>query len=706
MTTNPRLVVEDRFVPSQADWRESLFTTGNGYLITRGAFEEHRSGETRATFINGGFVTPPGELPLLGAVPDWTGLGFTVDGEPFDIQERRPSGYRRVLDTDSGVITRTVLWRGAHTGTVRVTFRRILPLDRPHLAALEVTFEALIGDVLVECQTGIDAGIPSPSVPVWVPERVAPDGSSGGTSSYHSIDGIHRLDLMWRVDTEIPLTYVQDEVHPRVRGVVSLREGERVTLTKYVSYRLERDGDIAVGLPPPGTDFEAVADSSRAAWAKRWQASTIAVDGDPEAELAFRFAAFQLIGAASPDDPGAGMGARIGGFGYRHHVFWDMDIFVAPYFAVCQPDLARAHLAYRYRGLGGARRKAARYGRAGAFYAWESAGTGDEVTPEWSNPLYGEPVRIWTGELQEHITADVAWSAHHYWRWTGDDGFLLDEGAEMIVEGARYWMSRLEHEPDGLHLRNVIGPDEYHIHVDDNFYTNLLAAWQLRLAPQVISRLDRIRSGSGVALLSSLGVSYEDLASFGEAADKTVLRGRADGVWEQHAGFFDLDMIDLTKFEPRLHSLYDLLGEERMQSTAVIKQPDVLMAMTLLPDESNRTGSGRANWEYYEPKADHGSSLSLSFHALLAAQMGEPDLGYSLFRRAAAIDLDDSMGNGAHGIHTACQGGLLMTALFGFAGLRLEDGEPITEPRLPDHWKSVGITFQHRGRAYDVEVSR
>lgn len=700
-----RVVVEDRYVPNDAGWRESFFTIGNGYLMTRGSFEESRQGEIRATFVNGAFVAPPGELPLLGAVPDWTGFEFTVDGERFDLDARRPAGYHRELDLADGVITRSVLWRGAETGTVRVDFRRVLPLDRPHLAAMEVTIEALTDDVEISFSTGIAVDIPSPTFPVWNPLAMAID-ATGGRASYRSVDDVHTLEVRWRIDCTPPLRPIDETRHPRHLASVTIPVGSRLVVTKHVTYQMDRDPGPAPELPAPGTPFVDLANGSARAWARRWKTSKVTVEGDPQAELAFDYAAFQLIGAAPPGDRGAGIGARIGGFGYRHHVFWDTDIFVAPYFALTQPDLARTHLGYRYDGLPGARKKAARYGRRGAFYAWEAAGDGDEVTPDWSSPKYGEPVRIWTGEIEEHITADVAWCADHYWRWTGDDRFMETEGAEMIIDGATYWMSRVESEGDGLHLRDVIGPDEYHIHVDDNFYTNLFAAWQLRRAGRVESWLRSFSPERADALLSRLGVTPADLDAYAAAADRVVLHRRDDGVWEQHQGFFDLEEIDLTRFEPRVHSVYDLLGEQRMQRTAVIKQPDVLMAMTLLPEEADRAGSAEANWSYYEPKADHGSSLSLSFHALLAARMKEPQLGYELFRRAVAIDFEDSMGNGSDGIHTACQGGLLLTGLFGFAGLGLEDGRPVTHPSLPDHWRSMSFTILHRGRPYEMEVVR
>jgi len=696
-------IVEDRYVRCQAPWREALFTIGNGHLMTRGAFEEPRDGEVRATFINGAFVTPPGELPLLGAVPDWTDFRFAVDGEPFDLDRHGPAGYRRVLDTSDGTVTRIVLWRGPHTGTIRATFRRMLPLDKPHLAVLEIGLEALTDVVEIKIETGVNAKVGSPDHPAWKPVD-SRDVKNGGVDRYRSIDDASTLGIHWRVDANLDLAPIN--AHRAMRGATSLAPGQRLIVTKFVTYHVDAASDIDPGLPAPGTTFDDVARSARAAWANRWRSSTIAIDGDPEAELALRYAAFQLIGAAPPSNTEAGIGARLGGFGYRHHVFWDTDIFVAPYFTMTQPDLARTHIGYRFRGLQGARRKAARFGRDGAFYAWESAGTGDEVTPEWSSPVNGEPVRIWTGELEEHITGDVAWCADHHWRWTGDSALLQAEIAEMILDGAKYWMSRVEDDGDGLlHLRNVIGPDEYHIHVDDSFYTNLLAAWQLRKAGDVVATLEQMERGSGHALLDRLGLDRAAPRRFAIAADRIALRSRDDGVWEQHEGFFGLESVDLALFEPRVRALYDLLGEERLQRTAVIKQADVLMAMALLPDEAANTTRRAPNWAYYEPKVDHGSSLSLSFHALLAAQMNQPDLAYSMFMGAAAIDLKDSMGNGHDGVHTACQGGLLLTALWGFAGLRLEAGRPVVSGRLPAHWRSMALSFRHGGQIHEAEVT-
>jgi trehalose/maltose hydrolase-like predicted phosphorylase len=703
---DPRVLRDDRFVSANAAWKESLFTVGNGYLATRGTHEEGYSGEVRATFVNGLYVTPPDELPMLGAVPDWTRVVLAVDGEPVTVGPATTLGYERALDLRTGMLSRSLLWRGADTGVVRFGFRRLLSMDEPHLAALEVTVRALTDPVRLDVETGIDATVPSPTVPAFDTVDATRHHAGGLLGRYRSVDGAHRLTVECALRGLRDARLVADPGHPRLAATVSLGTGASARVVKLVTYHADRDRRPRPSPPGPEVGFDDVAAASARAWAARWRSSEVTVGGDPAAEQALRFAAFHLVAAASPDDPGAGIGARLmSGFGYRHHVFWDTDVFVVPYFTVTQPDLARTHFAYRHRGLDGARRKAAGFGRDGAFYAWEAAGSGDEVTPRWSVPPRGEPVRIWTGELQEHITADVAWAVDHYWAWTGDDDTMAGEGTEMVLDGARYWASRVEDEEDGAHLRRVIGPDEYHIGVDDNAYTNLMAARHLRRAAAVLDWMGEARPDRRRELAAALRLDDGAAARFRAVADRLVTPRRVDGVWEQHAGFFALEDLDLAAYEPRAQSMYDVLGEKRLQEVQVIKQADVLMAIALLPDLVDDPAAYRANWDYYAPRTDHGSSLSLPAHALVAARMGEPDLAYELFVRAAAIDLDDAMGNAAAGIHAACQGGLLQAALFGFAGLSLVDGEPHTTPRLPSHWTSFDFAFYHRGELHHRELT-
>ncbi|HSK06920.1 MAG TPA: hypothetical protein VK990_05320, partial [Acidimicrobiia bacterium] len=596
------LLSEDRLRPELVPWKESLFSIANGFLGTRGSFEEDFQGSVRATFMHGLFATPPGALPHLCPLPDWTGCSITVDGVPFRLDQHAPAGYERVLDMRNGVLTRRVLWRGPGTGLVRIEFRRLLSMATPELASLEIAITSLTDDVQVGVETGLDGSVSGPAGGVWDRvdwERTGP----GRLVMTAAIDNQASVTASTVVEGHQTLGFVGDPVHPRFTATVDLAPGERLVLGKHTTYRPGSRGSA-----PPSDRFDDVAAASATEWTRLWETGAVEVTGDPHAERALRFAAFHLTGAA-PRTAEGGIGARLlSGYGYLHHVFWDTDIFIVPYLTLTQPDLARAHLGYRYRGLAGARRKAAYYGRSGAFYAWESAGTGDECTPEWGATPDGERVRIRTGEIEEHIVADVAYALEHYLTWTGDRRFLRDHGAEMSLDGARYWQDRIVLDDEGRgHLRNVIGPNEYHVDVDDNFFTNAMAAWHLRAAVRHAAALrdhDRSRLAD---LVSGLGLATGWESSFLDLADSVAPLPGPDGVFEEHAGYFALDQVDLGVFEPRRWSLQAILGEKAIGRSQVTKQADVVMGLVLL-DQYQTPDLVRAQLDYYAPRTDHGSS--------------------------------------------------------------------------------------------------
>jgi trehalose/maltose hydrolase-like predicted phosphorylase len=698
-------LVENRFVPNLAAGHEALFTTGNGYLSTRGSFEEARPGEQRGTFIQGLWVTPPGELPILGAVPDWTGVELFIDGTRFSL-ESQPAGYRRTLDFSSGVLTREILWRGPETGVCRLRFRRLLSMANRHLAAMEVQVTALTAPITVRIETGIDCSIPSPLQPAWNPKRWTHTRPAGLGLDAESIDGAQRLEVRSVLFGPGIEAVIREPRRHRWVGERNVGVGETVTYTKYAHYRARRDRNSLASLPDATRGFDDEARASARSWKTRWRGSDLEVGGDPESEQALRFAAFHLIAAAARNDPEAGIGAKLAsGFGYRHHVFWDTDIFVIPYFAVSQPELARSHLMYRYQGLDGARHKAKKYGREGAFYAWESAGNGAEATPEWGQPPIGAPVRIWTGELEEHITSDVAYAIDTYWKWSGDHRFMIEQGIEIVAEGATYWASRLELDSDGAHLRDVIGPDEYHVHVTDSFFTNVSAAWHLRFAADLVDWGRKKHPRAVADLATRLHIDDEAVKTWRSLSARVVKRRGRNRVWEQHRGFFDLEPMDLTCFDPRRSGMWGLLSEERLQGTQVIKQADVVMALALFPDDCGSRSDHLRNWNYYVTRTDHGSSLSPAAHSRVASQLGLVDAAYDFFRQAIDIDLEDSMGNGRDGIHAATQGGVLQAALFGFAGLGLKAEGPHVNPRLPTHWDFFNFTTTFRGKQQQWETT-
>jgi len=387
-------------------------------------------------------------------------------------------------------------------------------------------------------------------------------------------------------------------------------------------------------------------------------------------------------------------------------VFWDTDIFMLPFFILTYPEAARALVMYRYHTLVAARAKAARLGYRGAFYAWESADSGEDVTPPFVVAPDGQIVRILTGEQEQHISADVAFGVWSYWRATGDERFLLEAGAEILIETARFWANRAEREEDGrYHIRGVIGPDEYHETVDDNAYTNGMAQWNLEVAAETANLVAERWPEAWQALSRRLAIEPEEPHRWQQVArDFYTGFDEQTGLFEQFRGYFGLEDIDLAAFVPRTAPIDVLLGRERIQRSKIIKQPDVVMLVHLLwermPPEVRK-----ANFEYYEPRCGHGSSLSPAIHALVAARLGDTALAERYFRQAAEIDLADNMGNAVGGIHAGALGGLWQAAVFGFAGLRFCGEKPEHHANLPPSWRSLSMRFQWRGQWHELTLS-
>jgi trehalose/maltose hydrolase-like predicted phosphorylase len=438
--------------------------------------------------------------------------------------------------------------------------------------------------------------------------------------------------------------------------------------------------------------FEALLGEHRAAWARRWEDADVVVSGDDDLQLAIRFALFHLMASAASSGEAA-VGARgLAGPGYRGHVFWDTDVFVLPFLAATHPPAARAILEYRIRRLPAAMRAARDFGLAGARFPWESARDGTDVTPPSARDATGRLVRIRTGESEEHVVADVAWSAACYVDWTGDEAFEAGPGLRLLVETARYWASRVRFDRDGrAHIYGVIGPDEYHEPVDDNAYTNVMAMWNLRRAAEAAARFGGVPATERERWLDTA-------AALVDGYDASTR------LYEQFAGFYGLEPLVIADLAPRRPIAADvLLGHERVAAAQVVKQADVLMLHHLMPDEV-AAGSLEPNLAFYEPRTAHGSSLSPAIHASLFARAGRLGRAVQMLRIAAAIDLEDLTATTAGGVHIATMGGVWQALAFGFAGLRPRGDTLVVAPRLPDAWDELELRVRFRGARGRVRV--
>jgi kojibiose phosphorylase len=416
-----------------------------------------------------------------------------------------------------------------------------------------------------------------------------------------------------------------------------------------------------------------------------------------------------LIAAPRHNDR-VNIGAKtLSGFGYRGHAFWDTEIFMLPLFTYTAPQIARNLLNYRYHNLPGARAKASQNGFEGAQFPWESADTGEEVTPAWIPDFTQRSrlIRIWTGDIEIHISADIAYAAMQYWKLTGDDPWMVEKGAELVLDTAKFWASRAELNPrtGRFEYTDVIGPDEYHEHVDNNYFTNYFARWNLSTGLTILAWLQQVAPEQASELVERLDLTQNRLDHWRQVAANMYLPAPKEGVLEQFEGYFERKYIHLPDLEPRNRSVQVIYGIEGTNDTQVLKQPDVLMLMYLLRQEfADEIVS--TNYDYYTARTDHsfGSSLGPSIQAIMACELGKPDEAYEHFIRAVRADLRDIRGNAGDGIHAASAGGTWQTVVFGFGGLRVtEDGWQVT-PRLPKHWKRLAFQFFHKGELQRVDI--
>jgi trehalose/maltose hydrolase-like predicted phosphorylase len=628
---------------------ETLLTLADGRFGTRGAREEDGVGATPLTVAAGVYDTA--EVLALLPAPVWTGL-----------QVPSPDGRdRRVLDLRQGLLHRQ--W-GARDGT-GLRSLRFASLARPGVVGLWAEGQAdtlRAGPPLLPPAGTVAFDQGQLDGTAWVRTRSAVAGGITAAAAQQEFGGPRRVVERLAVYLADPHRAPTPEA-----AVQALRAAQ------------------AVG-------FERLLTEHRAAWAARWADAEVAILGDPEAELAVRFALFHLLGSVA-DRGEAAVGARgLSGPVYTGHVFWDADVFVLPVLAATRPAAARAMLEYRLRRLPAARRLAATSGRAGARFPWESAADGTEVTPRWMRDLQGRVVPVHTGELEEHIVADVAWAARRYADLTGDAAFLEGPGRALLVETARYWATRLRLDAAGrAHIDGVIGPDEYHVDVDDNAFTNVMARWNLRRAADLVER--------------SGGAPAEEAGRWRRLADALVDGyDPASGRYEQFAGFSNLEPLLIGELATPPVDADLLLGRERVRAAQVVKQADVLMLHLLVPEET-APGSLAPNLAFYGPRTAHGSSLSPAVHAALLARAGDPDRALELFRLACRLDLDDLTGTTAGGLHLATFGGVWQALVHGFLGLRPAGGTLHLNPELPAAWEEVAVRLRFHGCRVRVRAS-
>jgi beta-phosphoglucomutase len=713
-------LIETQFHPEWLHARETVFAIGNGYLGTRGSFEEGYPRANPATFIHGVYDDVPVFYTELVNCPDWLPLSIIVNGDRFRLDQGEILQYERRLDVRRAIVSRTVHWRSPKGSEVHLQFERFASLADEHVVGLRCQITAIDKDAIVEVQSSINGypenqgfnhweqqGQGKTESGVWLQVRTRTSRIELAMASSMVLSG---------AEGSFQVTSVPG--YPTLATTFAAPAGVPVTVENLITIFTSRDTETPVEAAQSKLDtLPSYADLMTAhelSWAQAWQKSDIVIEGDVRAQFAVRYNIFQLLITAARHDEHVSIPAKtLSGFGYKGHVFWDTEIFILPFFIFTQPELARNLLSYRYHTIGGARRKAEHYGYKGAMYSWESAGTGDEVTPRWLLPSdpYGEDIRVWCRDQEIHISADIVYASWYYWQATCDDTWMRDYGSEIVLDTAVFWMSRVEWSTRYEHyeLREVVGADEYHEHVNNNAFTNRLMQWHLEKAIYIYDWLKQHHPDRLKQLCDTLNITPGRRSRWEDIVNNIWIPYTKSGLIEQHDGFFDLEDINLQDYEPRSKSMQSILGIDGAGKRQVLKQPDVLMLLYLMRQSEEPPYSLdvlQKNWDYYAPRTDitYGSSLGPAIHAILASDLNKTVEAYDRFMQAALVDLEDTRGNAAEGIHGASTGGIWQTVVLGFGGIQFNQDQPIAHPHLPPGWTRLKFRLCWRDKWYDFDL--
>lgn len=730
LSSDEWLIMQEEYKPEENLRYESLFCLTNGYLGTRGSHEEGTARSIPCTYINGVFDKSETFMRELANMPNWLTLRLYVEKELIGIENCEILSYARALDMRCAALVRSVCLRDRKGRETLVESIRFISREHVHRMAFRMYVTSLNYSGIVEVENIIDGTVinfcDAPRFKVKHTYLTANEalGERGAylevaTRDNHLHEGCGTLVQAVREGADVIKTNVFHDFGEQAVEFLDfdVSEGETTELTKYAVIYTEREVEkeaVKKAVQKEMEDFlekgfaEEFAEH-RKCYEELWKEADIRIDGDEELNKAVRFNVFHLMSTASESDDRVNIGAKLlHGEEYGGHAFWDTELFMLPFFAYTFPKKARSLETYRYHLLDAARGNAAANGYRGAQYPWESADDGTEQCPDWTIEPDGTCYRCYVAVYEHHVTAAVAFGIANYVRITKDTEFLLNMGAEILIETARFWMSRCQYieEKDRYEIHQVTGPDEWHEPVDNNVYTNYLARWNLRYVIGLSKMLKEEHGEAYAGLAGKIGLTEEEIASWDLVQGKIYLpRKEGTQLLEQFEGYFDLKEVLIEKYDKNDWPIRpEILKTTKTSATQIIKQADVVMLLHLLGEEFDEE-TMKLNYSYYEKRTMHGSSLSPSIYAIMGLKVGDASRAYRYLRRAAILDLADLQGNTREGIHAANAGGVWQTVVFGFAGLWTDDaGRLHVNPRLPKEWKGLSFRIHCPGSWLQIDI--
>ena len=727
---DPWKIIEEGFNPGLNEASESIFSLGNGHMGQRANFEEHYSGESlQGTYLAGVYYPdktrvgwwkngyPEYFAKVLNA-PNWIGIDVEVKGEMLDLNLQPPSGFRRVLNMHHGYLERTFAVK-IQGKQLEISSRRFLSMKRKEIGAIRyiirsVDFKGKIsllpyleGDVInrdsnygerfweiLECGAGPGTG--------YLLSRTRKTGFTACMTMGYEIE---TEEDIFTPEVEV----IQDEHHVANRVYLELDPGKEVILYKYASVLTSLDHDPGVMVQEGkevldramGAGYESLFEEHAEVWEENWAHSDISIMGDTAAQQGIRFNIFQLNQTYTGSDERLNIGPKgFTGEKYGGSTYWDTEAYLIPfYLSTANEEVARNLLIYRYKHLQKAIENGEKLGfRDGAALYPMVTMNGEECHNEWE---------ITFEEI--HRNGAIAFAIYNYIRYTGDESYLASHGLEVLIGISRFWRQRVNwsDEKQKFVMLGVTGPNEYENNVNNNWYTNRMASWTLEYTLKALSLVmesdpeayDHIRDKTGLDL-------EEETAAWREIIDKLYFPyDEKEQVFLQQEGYLDKEQRLAADLDPAERPINQHWSWDRILRSCFIKQADVLQGIYIFEDEYDLE-TIRRNFEFYESRTVHESSLSPCVHSILASRLGNEAKAYKLYLRTSRLDLDDYNNEVKEGLHISSLGGTWMSVIFGFGGMRVRDGLLSFDPFLPLIWQKLTFKILFRGRIVKMVIDR
>lgn len=721
-------IIEDGLHLDDNKIYESIMSIGNGKMGLRGNFEEDFSGNTlKGTYIAGVYYPDktrvgwwkngyPEYFAKVINATDFIGIKVKVNRTNIDLSKLKVLEFKRILNMKDGYLIRKFVVEDNSNNRYKVEVKRFLSIERTELAAISYSITPLDSGCEINFIPYLNGDVQNEDSnydeKFWdeVDQKVDNDCSHLSLKTkkldfivttamnYEACIDNTKIDIISKVQSSEK--YVGNSI------VIKAKKQNTVTIFKYISvvtnryYKKEELVGKAYSLvnEAKSIGFEKLLNESSLKWHKIWNHSDIIIEGDPSAQQAIRFNIFQLNQTYTGDDSRLNIGPKgFTGEKYGGSTYWDTEAYCIPFYLSTREEyIARNLLIYRYNQLEKAKENAAKLGVKGALYPMVTM-NGEECHNEWE---------ITFEEI--HRNAAISFAIYNYVRYTGDEAYLAEYGLDVLVETSRFWASRVNYNKfkDKYMILGVTGPNEYENNVNNNWYTNTMAAWNIKYTMEAINIVKTSFSDKYKKLKEKLNINDEEINLWQEIVNKMHFPYSEEfDVFLQQDGYLDKEQILVKELDPKNFPLNQNWSWDRILRSCFIKQADVLQGLYFLNDRFDLATKKR-NFDFYEPRTVHESSLSPCIHSIIAAEIGYEDKAYELYLRTARLDLDNYNNDTDDGLHITSMAGTWMSIVHGFGGLRIKDGKLSLKPFIPKAWSRYSFKVVFRKHLIKVSVSK